>query len=149
MVTNGGFGTILAPFAVPAAAIRLLLPALAAQLREWVVIAGAMATTAAVFAIYPFMHSAVTMGLCSVLLGFTLGTVQPMIMSTLHQITPEHRHGQAVALRIMAINASSITMPNAVRHRRHHDRHLRPVLGVRCVVGGGVKLAFKLRVQCR
>ena len=34
-----------------------------------------------------------------------------MIMSMLHQITPEHRHGEAVALRVMAINASSVTMP--------------------------------------
>jgi MFS family permease len=44
-------------------------------------------------------------------LGFTLGTVQPMIMSTLHQITPEERHGEAIALRMMAINSSSVAMP--------------------------------------
>jgi hypothetical protein len=28
-----------------------------------------------------------------------LGTVQPMIMSTLHQITPAHRQGEALGLR--------------------------------------------------
>jgi MFS family permease len=49
--------------------------------------------------------------LCSVLLGFALGTVQPMIMSTLHQITPDARHGEALGLRLMAINASSVLMP--------------------------------------
>ncbi len=32
-------------------------------------------------------------------------------MSTLHHITPEHRHGEALALRLMAINASSVAMP--------------------------------------
>jgi len=48
---------------------------------------------------------------CSVLLGFALGTVQPMIMSMLHQITPEHRQGEAVAMRMMVINASSVAMP--------------------------------------
>jgi len=37
--------------------------------------------------------------------------VQPMIMSTLHQITPEHRHGEALGLRLMSINASSVLMP--------------------------------------
>jgi MFS family permease len=47
----------------------------------------------------------------SVLLGVALGSVQPMIMSTLHQITPAHRHGEALALRSMAINASSVLMP--------------------------------------
>ena len=49
--------------------------------------------------------------ICSVLLGFALGAVQPMIMSTLHQITPEARHGEALGLRLMAINGSSVLMP--------------------------------------
>ena len=51
------------------------------------------------------------MGLCSVALGVVLGSVQPMIMSTLHQITPEARQGEALGLRLMAINASSVVMP--------------------------------------
>ena len=34
-----------------------------------------------------------------------------MIMSMLHQMTPEDRHGEAVAMRMIAINASSVTMP--------------------------------------
>ena len=34
-----------------------------------------------------------------------------MIMSTLHQITPHHRHGEALGLRSMAINGSSVVMP--------------------------------------
>jgi sugar phosphate permease len=70
-----------------------------------------MAATALLFAIYPFVRSPLAMGLCSMLLGMALGTVQPMVMSTLHQITPEHKHGEAVALRLMAINASSVAMP--------------------------------------
>jgi MFS family permease len=70
-----------------------------------------MGATALLFAIYPLMHAPIAMGTCSVLLGMALGAVQPMVMSTLHQITPEHRHGEAVAMRIMAINASSVTMP--------------------------------------
>lgn len=104
-------GTILGGFAVAAALVRVLLPMIAAYLKEWALISGAMAATAVLFAIYPFLHSALAMGLCSVLLGVALGTVQPMIMSTLHQITPEARHGEAIALRIMAINASSVAMP--------------------------------------
>jgi sugar phosphate permease len=63
------------------------------------------------FAIYPFMESALAMGVCSALLGLVLGTIQPMVMSTLHQITPAHRHGEALGLRLMAINGSSVLMP--------------------------------------
>ena len=104
-------GTILGSFAVAAALIRMVMPLVAAHLREWKVLAVAMLMTAALFAIYPLMHSAIGMGLCSILLGLALGMVQPMVMSMLHQITPEARHGEALGLRLMAINASSVVMP--------------------------------------
>lgn len=104
-------GSILGAFAVAAAAVRMLLPLVAAHLREWKVLASAMLTAAVLFGVYPFMRSALAMGLCSVLLGLALGAVQPMVMSMLHQITPEARHGEALGLRLMAINASSVVMP--------------------------------------
>ena len=110
-LSASSIGTILGAFALAAAAIRLAMPFLAAHLREWKVLAGSMLITAGLFGIYPFMPSALTMGMCSILLGFSLGAVQPMIMSLLHQITPEARHGEALGLRLMAINASSVVMP--------------------------------------
>lgn len=104
-------GTILGAFAVAAAVVRVFLPLLASRLREWAVVTTAMVVTALLFAVYPLMPNAWAMGVCSVLLGLTLGTVQPMIMSTLHQITPHALHGQAIALRLMTINLSSVLMP--------------------------------------
>ena len=104
-------GAILGAFAISATLVRLLMPFIAKHLKEWVVVSGAMLLTGVLFGIYPFMPSAMTMGMSSVALGFVLGSVQPMIMSTLHQITPENRHGEALGLRLMAINASSVAMP--------------------------------------
>lgn len=104
-------GAILGAFALAATAIRVLMPWLASHLRESVVIGAAMAATAVLFAIYPLVHAAWAMGALSVLLGFALGSVQPMIMSSLHQMTPHHRHGEALGLRAMAINGSSVVMP--------------------------------------
>lgn len=104
-------GTILGSFAVAAAVVRVVMPMFASALKEHVVLAWAMLTTATLFAIYPLMHSAWGMAVCSVLLGFALGSVQPMIMSTLHQITPEARQGEAIGIRLMAMNASSVVMP--------------------------------------
>ena len=104
-------GTLLGAFAVAAALIRVVLPAIAARLTERVVIASAMAATAVLFGVYPLLDTPLAMGVCSVLLGVALGSVQPMIMSMLHQITPENRHGEAIGLRLMAINASSVLMP--------------------------------------
>ena len=104
-------GGILGGFAVAAALVRLLIPLMAAQAREWHVTTAAMLSTALLFAIYPLMQGAWGMAVCSLLLGFALGSVQPMIMSTLHHITPERQRSQALALRLMAINCSSVVMP--------------------------------------
>ncbi|HSO46196.1 MAG TPA: MFS transporter [Rhodoferax sp.] len=110
-LSASSIGAILGGFALAATAVRVALPLLAAHLHEWVVVTTAMLATALLFAIYPFMPDALTMGLCSVLLGLSLGSVQPMIMSTLNQITPDARHGEALGFRMMAINGSSVVMP--------------------------------------
>ncbi|GAB1387717.1 hypothetical protein MASR1M59_28650 [Melaminivora sp.] len=104
-------GSILGAFAIAAAAIRLVIPLVASRLQEASVVAAAMVLTALLFGLYPLLDSALLMGLCSVLLGLALGSVQPMVMSLLHQITPAQRHGEALGLRVMAINASSVAMP--------------------------------------
>src|SRR5213078_286726 len=50
-------GTILGSFAVAAAAVRVFLPMVAAHLKEWALITGAMVATALLFGIYPFLHA--------------------------------------------------------------------------------------------
>lgn len=104
-------GSILGAFAIAATLIRMLMPLIADHLREAAVITAAMVAAALLFAVYPLLPSALALGACSVLLGFALGSVQPMIMSMLHQITPAHRHGEALGLRLVAINGSSVVMP--------------------------------------
>ncbi|HMN75997.1 MAG TPA: MFS transporter [Burkholderiaceae bacterium] len=110
-MSASAIGTILGLFALAVAAVRLALPMIAHRLQERRVLVGAMLSTAAVFAVYPLMPNDWLMAVCAVLLGLSLGSVQPMIMSTLHHITPPERHGEAIALRSMAINASSAAMP--------------------------------------
>jgi predicted MFS family arabinose efflux permease len=106
-------GLILGVFATAVAVVRLAIPLLAHLLREGHVLVVSMLACAAVFAVYPFAQAAWLMGCLAVVLGFALGAVQPMIMTTLHQITPAARHGEAIALRSMAINLSSAVMPLA------------------------------------
>ena len=104
-------GSILGAFGIGAAAVRLLTPLVAAQLREWAILFGAMAATAVLFGIYPLVHAPLAMGLCSALLGFSLGSTQPMVMSLLHRLAPQHRYGEAVAMRVIVNNASSVGIP--------------------------------------
>ncbi|WP_082447849.1 MFS transporter [Xylophilus sp. Leaf220] len=104
-------GTLLGVFAIAAAGVRLVLPLVAARVQEWAVIAASIVCTAAIFAVYPLLSSPWSMGGLSALLGIALGAVQPMVMSKLHQVTPHARHGEALGLRLMTINASSVAMP--------------------------------------
>jgi MFS family permease len=138
-------GTILGAFAAAAVVVRVLIPALASRIREWALVAGAMVATAAIYAVYPFMHTALSMGLCSVLLGIALGCVQPMIMSMLHQITPHERHGEAVGMRLMVINASSVAMPLLFGAAGTFVGVSAVFWTVALMVGGGSRLAFLLR----
>ncbi len=104
-------GSILGAFALAATAVRLVMPMIAARLREWAVIMASMIVTAVIYAIYPLLQSPLAMGLSSALLGFFLGSAQPMVMSMLHLITPERQQGEAIGLRMMSINLSNILMP--------------------------------------
>lgn len=104
-------GTILGCFAAASAAVRVVLPIFASQVREWSLIITSMVAAALVYAVYPLMQGPWGMAACSVLLGLALGMVQPMILSMLHHVTPGHRHGEAVGMRMMVINATSVAMP--------------------------------------
>jgi MFS family permease len=104
-------GLVLGVFPLAVATVRLAIPLLAHRMEEVTVLRLAMVGTALVFVVYPLAASPWLMGGCAIVLGITLGAVQPMIMSTLHQLTPEHRHGEALALRSMTMNASGTVMP--------------------------------------
>lgn len=138
-------GTILGSFAVAAATIRICLPWISRHVHEYQIITASMVCTAVLFGLYPFMSTAWAMGACSVMLGLVLGAVQPMIMSTLHQITPEHRQGEALGLRLMSINVSSVLMP-MLFGAAGAIAGVGPVFWVvGAAVGLGAHSAFKLR----
>ena len=110
-ISASAIGMVLGTFALAATLIRFSLPMVAGRFKEWQIITAAMLMTGLLLALYPFTATAWMMALCSGLLGLSLGSVQPMVMSTLHQITPEPRQGEALGLRMMTINASSVLMP--------------------------------------
>ncbi len=104
-------GLIVGTFTLAVSGVRLLIPLWAHRISEIALLRAAMIGTGIVFGLYPLAHSPWLMGGCAVLLGLTLGSVQPMIMSTLHLLTPEGRYGEAIAMRSMVMNASSTAMP--------------------------------------
>ena len=138
-------GSILGAFGIAAAAVRFLTPLVAAHLREWAILVGAMAATAILFGLYPLMHVPLAMGMCSMLLGFTLGSVQPMVMSLLHQLSPEHRYGEAVAMRVIVINTGSVGIPIVCGVAGSLIGAAGVFWAAGLMVGAGARLAFGLR----
>jgi predicted MFS family arabinose efflux permease len=103
--------TVLASFAVAATLMRALLPFLSAHVNERLMLSGAMIGTTGSLAVLPLLGDAMWMAIVSGVLGFVLGSVQPMTMSMLHQITPPGRHGEVLGLRLTLLNASSAMLP--------------------------------------
>lgn len=146
-ISASAIGAILGSFALCAALIRVVLPWLAKRWQEWQVIVVAMLLTCVLLALYPLAHAAWAMGMMSALLGLALGSVQPMVMSSLHQLLPPDRQGEGLGLRLMLINASSVAMPLLFGS-------LGAWLGVAAVfwcgsatVGAGSRLAWQMKVK--
>lgn len=110
-MSASAIGSVLGLFAASVATVRVVIPLLARHVHERQVMVAAMSVVASVFVIYPLAHTAVQMSLCAVMLGLALGSVQPMIMTALHQLAPPHRQGEALALRAAVINLSSSVLP--------------------------------------
>ena len=104
-------GLVLGTFAGAVAGVRLLIPMLAHRVTERQVLVGATLAAGCVMAVYPFATSPWTMAACAALLGLPLGSVQPTVMSLLHEVTPDDRHGEVIALRSMFLSLSSSVMP--------------------------------------
>lgn len=110
-LSASSIGLVLGAFAVAATLVRLAIVRFAARLDELKALRSAMALAAATLLVYAWLPGTPGLMLGSAVLGLALGSVQPMILATLHQVTPSERHGQALGLRMLVTNAATITMP--------------------------------------
>jgi MFS family permease len=104
-------GLILGCFTATVTLVRAFIPFIAARLEETTVLRTAMLGAALALCIYPLVVSPLAMAACSMLLGIAMGSVQPMVLSMLHTLTPDDRHGESLALRSLVSHASSTLMP--------------------------------------
>jgi MFS family permease len=104
-------GMVLGTFMLAAGLVCFLIPMVGHRLDEVRVLRGSMVGAAVVCLLYPIAPSATLMAGCAALLGVALGPGQPMILSALHRLTPEHQHGEALAWRSITVNVASMVMP--------------------------------------
>ena len=110
-LSASAIGVVLGSFAVAATLVRLGISRWSDHLHERTALRSAMAVATLACALYAWLPGVVGMVLGSSLLGLALGSVQPMVLAMLHQVTPPERHGQALGLRMLCTNAATIVMP--------------------------------------
>lgn len=110
-IDAAGIGFVLGVFGLAAAGIRLVMAAIAARLPEWQMLTLGLGLAGLTLLVYPWTNSIATMACCSAVLGMALGSIQPNILSLLHDVTPSHRHGEALAVRLISVNVTSLAMP--------------------------------------
>jgi MFS family permease len=104
-------GMILSTFALATFTVRLTMPILIKRLKQWVVIASAMAVAGSAYLLFPFVEAVALLMVLSFILGLGLGSAQPIIMSQLYEASPPGRQGEAVGLRTSLLNGSHTLIP--------------------------------------
>jgi MFS family permease len=104
-------GIILASFAAATFVVRLLVPVLVRHRNEHQILTAALFVAAAVYAVFPFSQSLITLASLSFCLGLGLGGGQPVVMSLLHTHAPPGRMGEAAGVRMSLVQSMSVAVP--------------------------------------
>jgi MFS family permease len=112
-LSASAIGMVLGSFAVASTLVRLAISAFAHRIDEKRALHAALTLATAVLMVYAWLPGAAGMMVGSALLGLALGSVQPMVLATMHQAAPPNRQGQALGLRMLFTNAATIAMPVA------------------------------------
>jgi len=110
-LTASQIGMVLAAFAAATFVVRFAIPTLVRRATEQQVLSAALLLAGAVYAIFPFLRDAWTLGALSFCLGLGLGSGQPMVMSLLHAHAPPGRIGEAVGVRMSVVQSSQVVVP--------------------------------------
>jgi MFS family permease len=110
-LSASSIGLVLGAFAVASTAVRVGISSFSHRVDEQRMLRGAMTLATMVLIVYAWLPGTPGMMIGSALLGLALGSVQPMVLSMLHQGTPRDRTGQALALRMLFTNTATIAMP--------------------------------------
>nr|WP_276597179.1 MFS transporter [Pelomonas aquatica] len=110
-LSASSIGVVLGSFAVAATCVRLAIVRFADDLHEVKALRTAMVVAMLTFLGYAWLPGTAGLMAGSALLGVALGSVQPMILAMLHRVTPPERHGQALGLRMLAVNGATVAMP--------------------------------------
>jgi len=104
-------GSVFSLFALGTFVSRAVMPWLSGRFREWQIMRAAMVVIALVFVCLPWASAAAAFMVLGFLFGCSVGLSQPNMLSLLHAATPKGRGGEALGLRALVGNGSSVLVP--------------------------------------
>lgn len=104
-------GLILGSFSAATFVIRAMLPLTIRWLGAWPHMVVSFFATGASFALLALVESAPVFMILAFVLGLSVGSSQPLVMSLLHDVTPTGRFGEAMGIRATINGVSQAGLP--------------------------------------
>lgn len=104
-------GWVLGSFAAATFIVRFVTPMLLKVVLEWHMIVLSLVLAALAFAVMPLVTSQAALMAAAFVLGLGLGASLPNMMSLVYLFSPPERIGEAIGLRIMALNLGKSVFP--------------------------------------
>jgi len=104
-------GMVLASFAAATFVVRFSMRWIVRHMTPHQVLTAALFIAAAVYMMFPFVHSAPALVAMSFTLGLGLGMSQPMVMALLHIHAPPGRTGEAAGVRMSLVQSMACAVP--------------------------------------
>ena len=110
-LTPSEIGWVLGSFAAATFIVRFVTPFLLEVVLEWHMIVLSLLLATAAFAVMPLVTTQGAMMGAAFVLGLGLGASLPNMMSLVYLFSPPERIGEAIGLRIMALNLGKSVFP--------------------------------------
>ena len=146
-LSASSIGLVLASFAVAATGVRLAIVRWGEAVEELRALRWAMGLAMLMLAVYAWLPGTPGLMFGSALLGLALGSVQPMVLSMLHRVTPHDAHGQALGLRMLMVNAATVSMPTGFGLLAAATLKAAPMWLMAVMLGGAQWLARGIRIK--
>ena len=146
-LSASSIGLVLGSFAVAATCVRLAIVRWSGALDELRALRWAMGLAMLMLVVYAWLPGTPGLMFGSAMLGLALGSVQPMVLSMLHRVTPQDAHGQALGLRMLMVNAATVSMPAGFGLLAAATLNAAPMWLMAVLLGGAQWLARGIRVK--
>jgi len=106
-----GIGVVLSAYAGAAFVVRLVMQDLARRYTETRVLTASLFVAAATYALFPLLSGVPMLVLLAFLLGFGLGSAQPLTIMLTYHHAPPGRSGEALGMRLTVNKITQIAIP--------------------------------------